>query len=174
MNPAGLRYIAKTTTSGASHAGRSTPCYFDVERTFRLLGIGVSGLREIRNANPETQPKGVSLPPTELRDEDFHQIPQLDINQQRGARGGRHIPKHMPTFPGLHTYKSTMMGIVTDRGYVMERERSAQLQRYAERALNAYFQRIRTTTSLFRGRRWKKKYKECLRESPKELFFHRN
>ncbi|XP_017862843.1 PREDICTED: probable inactive protein kinase DDB_G0270444 isoform X3 [Drosophila arizonae] len=157
-----VRDIAKITTSAASHAGRSMSCYFDVERTFRMLGIGVSGLREIRDADPETQPPGVTLPPTEIRDEDFHQSPQQDINQQRGTRSGRHIPKHLPPFPGLHTYKNTMMGIVTDRGYIMERERSAQLQRNAQRALNSFFQRTLPTTSLFSGRHPKRKHTEFL------------
>ncbi|KRG06248.1 probable inactive protein kinase DDB_G0270444 isoform X2 [Drosophila mojavensis] len=157
-----VRDIARITTNAASHAGRSTSCYFDVERTFRMLGIGVSGLREIRDADPETQPPGVTLPPTEIRDDDFHQSPQQDINQQRGTRSGRHIPKHLPPFPGLHTYKNTMMGIVTDRGYIMERERSAQLQRNAQRALNSFFQRTLPTTSLFSGRHPKRKHTEFL------------
>ncbi|TDG52641.1 hypothetical protein AWZ03_000874 [Drosophila navojoa] len=154
-----LRDIARTTSNAASHAGRCTACYFDVERTFRMLGIGVSGLREIRYADPKTQPPGVTLPPTEIRDEDYHQCSQLDF-QQRGTRSGRHIPKHLPSFPGLHTYKNTMMSVVTDRSYAPERERSAQLQRNGQRALNSFLQRTMPTVSLFSGRHPKKKYPE--------------
>ncbi|XP_032291203.1 transcription initiation factor TFIID subunit 8 isoform X2 [Drosophila virilis] len=144
-----LRDIAVTTSNAACHAGRSTPCYFDVERTFRVLGIGVRGLRELRDSSAETQPTPISFSPVETRDEDIHQSPQLDINQSRGLRSGRHIPKYMPPFPGVHTYKNTMMDIVTDRGYVSERQRRAELQLSTQRALNRYYLRTRPAISLF-------------------------
>lgn len=136
-------------SNAASHAGRTVPCYFDVERTFRLLGIRVKDLETLRNDKLQEMPAITNLLAVELRDKDIHKSPQLDINQQRGQRSGHHIPKYLPPYPSLHTYKNTMMDIFTDRNYISERERRAQHHLNTQKAINGFYLRTEPTTSLF-------------------------
>lgn len=152
--------MAESISNGANHAGRTTPCYFDVERTMRQLGVQVADLKALRIASEESQTQQpiVKFTACETRDEDFHQYPQLEINQDRLSRNGHHIPKFLPPFPSLHTYRNTMMDIYTDRNYVSQRERRAQHRISTQSALNEYYVRTRPTTSLFsepqRGRKF--------------------
>lgn len=143
--------MAESISNGANHAGRSTPCYFDVERTLRQLGVQVADLKALRSASEESKiPQAlVKFPGCGTRDEDFHQYPQLEINQDRLSRNGHHIPKFLPPFPSLHTYRNTLMDIYTDRNYVSQRERRAQHRISTQSALNEYYVRTRPTTSLF-------------------------
>ncbi|XP_017841686.1 transcription initiation factor TFIID subunit 8 isoform X2 [Drosophila busckii] len=144
-----LRDIAVRTSSAANYAGRSSPCYFDVERTFQQLGIRISELQALRS---ERQTHALQFAPLETQDENLHQTPDLDVNQQRGARSGRHIPKYLPPYPSVHTYKQTRMDLITDRGYVAERERRAQHRSNTQRALNKFYLRTQPTASLFNSK----------------------
>lgn len=117
----------------------------------RQLGVQVADLKALRTASEESQTQQpiVKFTACETRDEDFHQYPQLEINQDRLSRNGHHIPKFLPPFPSLHTYRNTMMDIYTDRNYVSQRERRAQHRISTQSALNEYYVRTRPTTSLF-------------------------
>lgn len=143
--------MAESISNGANHAGRTKPCYFDVERTLRQLGVQVVDLKALRIASEESQTSQpiVKFSGCETRDEDFHQYPQLEINQDRLSRNGHHIPKFLPPFPSLHTYRNTMMDIFTDRNYVSQRERRAEHRISTQCALNEYYVRTLPTTSLF-------------------------
>lgn len=148
----GLRYIAVSVSNGANHAGRTTPSYFDVERTLRQLGVQVQDLRAVRSASEKSQQSQkalVKFRTCETRDEDFHQCSQLDTHPERSSRSGRHIPKFLPPFPSVHTYRNSIMEIYTDRNYVSQRERRAQHRISTQCALNGYYVRTRKTMSLF-------------------------
>ncbi|KAH8415533.1 hypothetical protein KR222_002468 [Zaprionus bogoriensis] len=146
-----LREIAVSISSAASHAGRTTPCYFDVERTLKQLGVHGQELRKVRSAVDQAQAQGpiVKFPMFDTPDEEYHLSPQLDINQERGMRSGRHIPKFLPPFPSVHTYRNTMMDMYTDRNYVSQREKLAQHRMSTQKALNGYYVRTQPTMSLF-------------------------
>lgn len=123
-----------------------------MERTLRQLGVQVQELRTLRVASEvsqQSQQPPVTFPASETLDEDFHHCPQVDIYQERSSRSGRHIPKFLPPFPSVHTYRNTIMEIYTDRNYVSQRERRAEHRINTQCALNGYYVRTRETMSLF-------------------------
>ncbi|XP_043071520.1 proline-, glutamic acid- and leucine-rich protein 1 isoform X2 [Drosophila grimshawi] len=145
-----LREIAVTTSIGANLASRATPCYFDVERTFRLHRIHAADLWNVRNTKPKRPMRSVVLNrwPLETDDDDIHRMPLVHLSQLRGMRNERHIPKYMVPFPGLHAYRQTPFDICKDNSYATKRERRAQLHLDAQNALYGLSMRRQPNISL--------------------------
>lgn len=145
-----IKDIATSISNNGNHAGRTVPCYFDVERTFQMMGIQVEDLESIRNAQSQKpQQEVIPFSTLEVRDEDVHTTPRLDFVQERGHIHQHHIPKHLPPYPNPHTYKNNRMEVFTDRTYVPERERLAQNRLSTRKALNSFYLRTELKMSLF-------------------------
>ncbi|XP_034110856.2 uncharacterized protein LOC117572266 [Drosophila albomicans] len=167
-----VQEIGKCISVSSCHAGRSTTCYFDVERTFRVMGIRVTDLKAIRNASLKghvTKPKTATRQPTNEvslgSQRDIHDVGILD----GGNHGGRHIPRFLPPFPGLHTYQTTREEQVMNRDYMDERTRLAKLKRKAQKATNAFYQRTMPTLSLFKTRQRNERFKVLKVMKPNQL-----
>ncbi|KAH8310197.1 hypothetical protein KR067_001865 [Drosophila pandora] len=141
--------IAVQTTNGANHAGRTSASYFDLERTFRLMGIEAADLNAVKQAYPPGRVVRCSEPQT--REEDFHKGPHILLSstskQEMASRS--HIPDYFPAFPGTHTYKTTMMEQCPNKDYVSVRIRQAENQQNLQKALNGFFLGANPSTSLF-------------------------
>ncbi|XP_016989132.1 transcription initiation factor TFIID subunit 8 [Drosophila rhopaloa] len=145
-----FREIAIRTTNGANHAGRSTPSYFDLERTFGLMNIKVGDLKAICQGHSESAAV-LECPEPQTCDEDFHRGPQPLLSGTKAREMGcnSHIPDYFPPFPGAHTYKNTVMEQVTDRSYVAVRNRHAENELNTQKALNRFYLGCNPKISLF-------------------------
>ncbi|XP_016955309.1 transcription initiation factor TFIID subunit 8 [Drosophila biarmipes] len=145
-----FREIANRTTNWSNHAGRTEPCYFDVEATFDRMDIKVSDLKAICQADSEAEDV-VECPEPETCDQDFHRGPQpmLCATKPREMACTSHIPDYLPPFPAPHTYRNTVMEQVTKRSYLTARERHAENQLNTQRALNGFYLRCNPKLSLF-------------------------
>jgi len=145
-----IKDIGKSISNNGNHAWRTVPCYFDVERTFQMMGIQVEDLKSIRNdQSQEPQQEVIKFSPLEVRDEDVHKTPWLDFDQERDHIHHHHIPQHLPPYPSRHTYSNTRKEVFTDRSYVSERERLAQNRESTRKALNSFYLRSEPKMSLF-------------------------
>ncbi|KAH8380615.1 hypothetical protein KR009_011785, partial [Drosophila setifemur] len=147
-----FREIAVRTINGANHAGRTAPCYFDLERTFRLMGIRARGLKATKQGLGHSLPPLVQCRKPRTRDEDFLKGPQvmLTTTSPREMANNAHVPDYFPPFPAPHTFRNTLMQQCPDREYVRVRNQQAENQMSLQKTMNAFFLDSMPSVSLFR------------------------
>ncbi|XP_034656212.1 glutamic acid-rich protein [Drosophila subobscura] len=143
-----LSEIGTMASNWASHAGRSQPGYFDVERTFKSLNITAEDLAaEVKASAGKPMPK-IDFPEPETRVHHTPAIPLLGATSAKEMAKHPNVPSFLPPFPGPHTYKSTPMVPNNKIDHVEAREKMALKRRQEKDNLNGLYMRMKPTVSL--------------------------
>ncbi|SPP85312.1 blast:Transcription initiation factor TFIID subunit 8 [Drosophila guanche] len=144
-----LSQIGTMTSIWASHAGRSQPGYFDVERTFKSMNITAGDLAAEVKANEGKPMPKIDFPVPETRVHHTPAKPLLGATSAKEMVKHPNVPSFLPPFPGPHTYKSTPMVPNNKIDYVESREKMALKRRQEKDNLNHLYKRMKQTVSLF-------------------------
>ncbi|BFF99194.1 glutamic acid-rich protein [Drosophila madeirensis] len=144
-----LSELGTMTSNWASHAGRSQPGYFDVERTFKSMNITAEDLAAEVKANAGKPMPKIDFPEPETRVHHTPAQPLLGTTSAKEMAKHPNVPRFLPPFPGPHTYKSTPMVPNNKTDHVEAREKMALKRRQEKDNLNHLYMRMKPTVSLF-------------------------
>ncbi|XP_041449531.1 uncharacterized protein LOC111067550 [Drosophila obscura] len=143
--------IAKMTSDGGNHAGRTKPGYFDLERTFLRMNIMPEDLRAEVKANAGKPKPKIDLPDPKTSTREHHTAakPMLGATSSKEMAKHPNIPSFIGPFPGPHSYKETPIIAIIDKDYVEAREQMALKRLNEQNAVNRLHLSRKPTVSLF-------------------------